>query len=284
MYFQQLWSKNRVLDMKELLSPLSPSLQMELNYTRLNHVFQFCPVFSRCSELIRKRLGLAFSEQVCISGSSLYSEGDFGDNIFFVLSGTINISFVGNMKTLGGGESPVAIGLSWAKHVTMGKVHQCGNHFGEWCLLLPSNVRIDNARVKSTAELYSIERDQFAAILDYLSENEQAALIHCLLTTNGATRHTKVCKLHKAQTKGCWQAEAVCPDYKHPKITKKKMYSYVNPKSSTCAVQRFAAVYQGRGIGRKSSLTRRATLHERRRKEQIIEEMRRLSLAGRERW
>ncbi len=283
-YFQQLWSQNRVLDMKGLLSPLSPSLQMELNHVRLDHVFQLCPAFSRCSDLILKRLGLAFSEQVCLPGTSLYSEGDFGDNIFFVVSGTISVSFISNMKTLGGGGSPVAIGLSWAKNVAMGKLHQCGNHFGEWCLLLPSNVRIDNARVTSRAELYSIEQDEFAAILDYLPENEQATLIHCLLTTNGTARHTKVCKLQKAQTKGCWQAEAVCPDYEHPKITKKKIYSYVHPKSSTCTAQRFATVYQGLGIGRKSSLTRRATLHERRRKEHIMEEMRRLSLASREEW
>ncbi len=284
-YFQQLWSKNRVLDMKELLSPLSPALQLELNYTRLNHVFQLCPSFSRCSELIRKRLGLAFTEQVCLAGASLYSEGDFGDTIFFVLSGSVSISFVSNMKSLGGGESPVAMGLSWAKHATMGKAHQCGNHFGEWCLLLPSNVRVDNARVKSTAELYSIERNQFATILEYLSENEQAALVHSLLTTNGTARHTKVCKLQKAETRGCWLAEAVCPDYTNSKITKKKIYTYATPRGSkTCAVQRFVAVYQGLDVGRRSSRTRRATLHERRRREQIMEEIRRLSLVGGERW
>ncbi len=277
-YFQKLWSKNRVLDMKELLSPLSPSLQIELNYTRLKHVFQLCPTFSRCSEVIKKRLGLAFSEQVCLTGTSLYNEGDFGDNIFFVLSGTISVSFISNIKALGGGGSQVAIGLSWAKNIAIGKVHQCGNHLGEWYLLLPSNVRIDNARVTSRAELYSIERGECAAVLEYLSANEQAALIHSLITTNGTTRHTKVCKLQKAQTRGCWQAEAVCPDYENPKITKKKIYSYVLPRNSLYPMQRFAAVYQGLGVGRKSSLTRRATLHERRRKEQIMEEMRRLSM------
>jgi hypothetical protein len=134
-----------------------------------------------------------FSSQLLAAGTRIYEESDVGHNFFLVQSGLVvtRRSSSANRKERMDYISRLSDLLAERKSAFLGTGrHGKGAHFGEYCLALKTGLRLVDAEVAETAELYDISKADLWQIMLAMPIDLRCKLLADLFCTVGGEEHT----------------------------------------------------------------------------------------------
>jgi len=187
LYHQKKWQHSNIPDGERAMRILPFSLQMELSHEimRKRGLIRI-PIIGDCSRIIQMRLANALKAQVCPANSTVYSVGDIGWDIYFIVLGLVDaiLPTEDSQLDLAG---MAATDARNRKKESLGLTYKAGNHFGESALISKSGVRQETIRAVMLTELYHISKQDFETkILAYMDPEESKTLKTRLLNENGA--------------------------------------------------------------------------------------------------
>lgn len=190
LYFHHYrWQNSQAKDERETLSVLPEPLQLDISYAVKNRAMQLVPILKTLPQIVQKRLCNAMTLQVYPPASVIYSVGELGWEIYFIVSGVATVVLPTDLSELDSA-GRVDYHINKQKYQSISLLLGLGNHVGESCLRSESGVRQESVIAKSKVETYVISKDDLDAICMFMEPSKRKALIHSLLTRNGNCWHT----------------------------------------------------------------------------------------------
>jgi len=182
------WQKSQGLDEHETLQILPEPLQHDISYEVKRRVLHLVPIFKPLPLIVQKRICHALIPQVYPKDSIIYSVGDIGHEILFIVSGVVTVTLPSDLSELDtSGKSNAA--LNKEKFEAIGKILSAGNHLGESCLNSNSGVRQETVISKTTVELYALSKDDLNGICRFMGSDKEKEFKESFLRRNGNIWH-----------------------------------------------------------------------------------------------
>jgi CRP-like cAMP-binding protein len=122
------------------------------------------------------------ASQLLQCDTSLYSRGDLGDEIYFILSGSVRKFLDDSAKV----EVSRVMYIEKNKHAYLRGSYYKGCHFGEMCLISQHSRREANAIAETECQVYSLHKRSLWEIFQYMTRQDQRVfLIHLFTEVNG---------------------------------------------------------------------------------------------------
>lgn len=187
-FHRHKWEQSHIMDERSIMSILPLPLKMDLSYEVLKHIIYQVPILGSLTKKVQKRIAHALSLQVCPPHSAVYRVGDIGWDIFFIGKGLCKVKLPADLSDLDAAGKADVERLR-QKADSVGLLYRIGNHFGESCLNSISGVRQETITAKTSAELYSISKDELEHIWSYMAPRDREKFRRDLLMRNGNTWH-----------------------------------------------------------------------------------------------
>ncbi|KAK3258892.1 hypothetical protein CYMTET_32087 [Cymbomonas tetramitiformis] len=181
------WAMNSGIQLQDILQMLPYSLRAEVCLVLYKGVLRKVPVFRTLTRPIMQELALAMRPQSSLPGEFIFREGDVGDFVYIVGSGTLYVTNFDGSK-------------AYCK-ISSGQI------FGE-NILFSSCRRTGSVRAASHCQLYSISKTCFLQLLDVFPDS-----LKTLLKGSAATVVTK----RSRRRMGAWMKKS--PSLVHQNYT-----------------------------------------------------------------
>lgn len=194
-HFEYLWTQEKQIggDKASFLNKLPEPLAHEVAFELHKQVIQTIPIFDTFQHFA-DRFAYALKPQFATSGTLLYSLGDPGEEIYFVISGKMKVSFPLNVKMT---KARYVLKNKLSKTAT-GGYFTSGDHFGEFCILASKMLRLENMQCISNCEMYALNREALWKVLRCMERHNQKKFITLILTQLNGKVHS-----HIPSTSGC---------------------------------------------------------------------------------
>lgn len=166
---------------ENLLSLLSKPLQSEIYNQLHSEIINTVPVLRDACYIIKRRIASKLKSQFLLENHRVYSAGDTGKELFFVVTGEVEVRINKDVFTLDG-FGLLSLPFLLYKQLSHSVYYTSGDHFGECCLLSKSGLRPDTATATMASELFYIEKDDLWEIFLYTPEEFRREFIHDLFT------------------------------------------------------------------------------------------------------
>jgi hypothetical protein len=124
--------------------------------------------------------------QILFKGSTVFSRGDIGEDIYFIRKGSIRI--VTNQSTKY--DNTRAMYLQRNKMATTRGLFYKGSHFGEMCLISPVSLCVSTAMADVNSEIFFLSKIELWKILLFMSRTEQRLFLIKLFTEVNGLQHS----------------------------------------------------------------------------------------------
>jgi len=198
LHHQRLWVKNSTLDEKGIMQDLPVPLRMEVCLEVHKAALHAVPILAACSAQTKRRVAVAFRQQVCSPQMRIYDAGDIGWDMYFIASGLVKVRLPTDLTVLDSAGRAL-FNMAKRKAQALGTLLRRGNHFGESCLTSHSGVRQEKVEASILTELLLISKASLEDILSYLPAHQRQEMINALITRNGNVLHTA--SAHQYDTK-----------------------------------------------------------------------------------
>jgi len=142
-YYNYIWKKKLGFDESIFLSNLPAGLQNEVSVYLKREILEKIPLFSGVSDEFLKDVSLHMRPIVCVPDEFVFREGDYGNEMFFVIRGKLKV-------VTGGNEISVLTD---------------GDFFGEIALFAENKIRTASVRSESYSDLYRLDKELFDEVL-----------------------------------------------------------------------------------------------------------------------
>ncbi|KAL7552346.1 hypothetical protein ACHAWF_015584 [Thalassiosira exigua] len=186
------WKDSQTLDERETLRILPEPLQLDISFAVKQRVIRLVPILDSLPIIVQKRIAHAMLLQVYSLRDHpiIYSQGDIGWEIYFIVSGAVTISLPTDISELD------VTGMANAasnkqKFDSIGLILGAGNHVGESCLCSKSGVRQETVTaMTSKVETYVLSKEDLDDICRLMGFEKGSQLRHALLTRNNRNWHS----------------------------------------------------------------------------------------------
>ena len=124
-------------------------------------------------------------------GGLIYDVGFVGVNLFFVLSGDVQVTLASDHRDVDTHGLDALVMLK-RKEEAIGQMHGPGTHFGEYCLITKSGLRPDRAVAKTRTEIYGLSCEAIEELFLFTGLAERKTFIFELMTKVQDLIHTDV--------------------------------------------------------------------------------------------
>lgn len=147
LYMEYMWKLHRGFNVHNAVAELPPDLQTEILMEMHGGLLRRVPIFKSCSESFLRSIVMKLQPQVSLPGDYIIHEGDFGDEMYFVRNGRVEV-------------------CSKDGKIVYTTLHE-GSFLGEMSLLL-NDRRTASVRAITHCNLYLLTRTDFEDVLkDY---------------------------------------------------------------------------------------------------------------------
>ncbi|KAL7540091.1 hypothetical protein ACHAXR_012578 [Thalassiosira sp. AJA248-18] len=193
LYFHHCrWKDSQTLDERETLRILPAPLQLDISFAVKRRVIRLVPILDSLPTIVQKRIAHALIMQVYSFREHpiIYSQGDIGWEIYFIVSGVVSISLPTDFSELDmTGRSNAAANKQ--KFESIGLILGAGNHVGESCICSESGVRQETvAAMTMKVEAYALSKEDLDDICRLMGSEKGSQLRHALLTRNARNWHS----------------------------------------------------------------------------------------------
>ena len=153
-YLKQRYDTRKMFDEQSLLEGLPPSLRTDVQMFLCEELVSHVPIFKACRVVVIRALVSEMTREVLSPGDYVFFSGEPADNLYFILSGRIQIeSDDGSVLT----------------------VLSTGSYFGEFALLAyyrgdQTTHRMANARTLTYCDIYALSSQSFKRVADRFPE------------------------------------------------------------------------------------------------------------------
>ena len=143
-YYNYIWKKKLGFDESIFLSNLPAGLQNEVSVYLKREILEKIPLFNGVSDEFLKDVSLHMRPIVCVPDEFVFREGDYGNEMFFVIRGKLKV-VTGGIKI---------------------SVLTDGDFFGEIALFAENKIRTASVRSESYSDLYRLDKELFDEVLN----------------------------------------------------------------------------------------------------------------------
>lgn len=183
------WKNSQTMDERETLSILPEPLQLDISFAVKERAIRLVPILRQLPTIIQKRISHALVLQSYPPESTIYSLGDIGWELYFIVSGVVTITLptdLAELDTAGRANAK----SNKEKFQSTGLMLGVGNHVGESCINSESGVRQETVSARTKAEMYVLAKDDLDNICRFMELRKASALKRSLLTRNGNVWHS----------------------------------------------------------------------------------------------
>lgn len=142
-YYNYIWKKKLGFDESIFLSNLPVGLQNEVSVYLKREILEKIPLFSGVSDEFLKDVSLHMRPIVCVPDEFVFREGDYGNEMFFVIRGKLKV-------------------ITGSKEISM---LTDGDFFGEIALFAENKIRTASVQSESYSDLYKLDKELFNEVL-----------------------------------------------------------------------------------------------------------------------
>jgi len=142
-YYNYIWKKKLGFDESIFLSNLPAGLQNEVSVYLKREILEKIPLFSGVSDEFLKDVSLHMRPIVCVPDEFVFREGDYGNEMFFVIRGKLKV-------------------ITGSKEISS---LADGDFFGEIALFAENKIRTASVRSESYSDLYRLDNELFNEVL-----------------------------------------------------------------------------------------------------------------------
>lgn len=156
-----MWEKERRVGTKKtsFMHALSTGLIGDVALALNRQIIDVVPLFQTCRSSLLPRIAYALKPQISLPDTSLYTVGDSGRNMFFILSGQVMVTATPK-DTKFDRVTIASLSILEAKHGFLRNIHESGHHFGEFSLASKLGIRRDRAVATQLTESYALDKDE----------------------------------------------------------------------------------------------------------------------------
>lgn len=142
-YYNYIWKKKLGFDESIFLSNLPAGLQNEVSVSLKREILEKIPLFADVSDEFLKDVSLHMRPIVCVPDEFVFREGDYGNEMFFVIRGKLKV-------------------ITGSKEIS---TLTDGDFFGEIALFAENKIRTATVRSESYSDLYRLDKKLFDEVL-----------------------------------------------------------------------------------------------------------------------
>lgn len=143
-YYTYAWKRRLGFDESSLLTSLPPALKIETALFLKKDILEKIPIFKKAPDNFKQEVALNFRSMVFSPGDVVCSEGEIGNEMYFIIQGELEV-------VSGDGKKIIA-------------VLKDGNFFGE-ISLFKNSPRTASVKALTYSDLYILEKKNFVQIL-----------------------------------------------------------------------------------------------------------------------
>jgi len=269
-HFNYQWNRSRFINEEDVLSQLSPAMQLILRRFLCRHIVERVPIFANTPSTFVDEIVNRLKAKFVTSGEIICNQGETGSEMFIIATGRVEVLRVDSYEAWGVGRPEadrgrkVSLDSSLGQRALQGSVRlailEAGTFFGEIAMVFEMP-RISTCRALTQCDLFSLKKEDFDSVMmshpDQLERVKEIAAARKDMTKGLVVTNEKANTPNSSATARmiCPMTTPTPPSWKRPAPSLKKLDSLtrfelalnnaaVDEKRSSLIMRKIALVRQ----------------------------------------